>query len=263
MPSPFPGIDPYIENPDIFPDFHYGMIAHLRDELNARLPEHYVAQADRHVRLHEPDADVRIALGRPDVEVVRRADAESRGGSATAFRPPYHAVLPAVPHKGNPFVKILDRRSRQVVTVLELLSPANKAPGRDRDAYLAKRDEYLASRVSMVELDLLRAGARLPMGEPAPPSADYYVLVWRGWEVPDVGIWPISVREPLPETPVPLSRNDGHTLLPLRLCVDRVYDGGRYAQELDYGRPPVPPLHGSDAEWAAQTVAAVVQGRNR
>ena len=41
MPSPFPGMDPFLEHPEVFPDLHDSLGATLRESLNARLPEPY------------------------------------------------------------------------------------------------------------------------------------------------------------------------------------------------------------------------------
>jgi hypothetical protein len=120
----------------------------------------------------------------------------------------------------------------RVVTVVEILSPANKE-GESRETYLRKRNEYLANGISLVELDLLRGGRRLPLSRPAPERADYYVLVCRSWEYPRANIWPFSLRDPLPNVPIPLAKEVPDGILPPGECIDRVYDGGSYDSQLD------------------------------
>jgi hypothetical protein len=164
--------------------------------------------------------------------------------------PPATSILPAVRREGNKYLKIKETRSERIVTVIELLSPANKQPGEDREAYLAKRNEYLATGTNLVEIDLLRAGARMPMGEPPWPTADYYIVVCRAADFPKTAIWPFSLREPLPPAPVPLKPEDGWIEASLRDCFDWAYDQGPYGDEVDYNQPPVPPLSGADTEWA-------------
>src|SRR5207253_1846206 len=100
-------------------------------------------------------------------------------------------------------LKILDVHKQRVVTVLEILSPANKNPNQDRDTYLMKRNEYLATGINLIEIDLLRSGPRMPWVEPPPPKGDYYILVCRAPEFPKAGIWPLSIRDELPVVPVP------------------------------------------------------------
>src|SRR3954452_19217696 len=70
MPSPFPGMDPYIEVRNRWPDFHHDMISHCRAALNARLPEDYVATINERVQTIELAEQPRVAL--PDVSVAHQ-----------------------------------------------------------------------------------------------------------------------------------------------------------------------------------------------
>ena len=97
------------------------------------------------------------------------------------------------------FLEIRDRGNRQLVTVLELLSPSNKRPGPDREQYLAKRQQLLASSVHLVELDLLRGGPRLPMEHL--PACDYCVMVSRYEDRPQCGPVAASDCGTLPTIP--------------------------------------------------------------
>jgi hypothetical protein len=187
----------------------------------------------------------------PDVSLVDQPDYREAPIAATA---PATVVLPAVRRRGNRFVQILDSVDRRVVTAIEVLSPANKEAGPDREAYLAKRKEYFAAGVSLVELDLLRGGGRLPLGNPPRRAFDYYVLVCRAWELPQAGFWPLGVRDPVPDVPIPIEPHVRPVLLPLRACMDQVYDGGRYAIQLPYHQPPTPRLRRADAAWARQVL---------
>jgi hypothetical protein len=116
---------------------------------------------------------------------------------------------------------------------------------------LAKRAEYLRARVNLVEMDLLRGGLRPPLEQPV-PAADYYLLVCRAEDYPRAGVWPLSIRDPLPEIPVPLHGEDGAVLLPLRPSLDRAYDEGRLREDIDYSQPLVPPLSEADAAWVQE-----------
>src|SRR5437867_289148 len=116
-------MDPYLEESDLWGDCHVTMIVAMRAELNARLPVAYMARADRYVWLHEPDAQTRTRLGKPDVFITdRRASSGTRRKTAT-LTAPAATVLPAVRREGNAYLRVLDRRGRRVVTVIELLSP--------------------------------------------------------------------------------------------------------------------------------------------
>jgi hypothetical protein len=254
MPSPFPGMDPYLESPEIWGDFHGTFLMSIRAVLNQTLPSGYVARWDRYVWIEQPDADQPRPLGRPDVFVTDRLGRDEGMSRETTLAAPTTITLPTVDPQGKPYLKIIDTRGHRVVSVVELLSPANKAAGRDRDAYLAKRQDYFRSGTNLVELDLRRSGLRAPVEEPLPP-ADYYVLVSRAADYPRAGVWSIGVREPLPTVPVPLNPQDSPVMLDLRPCLDRAYDEGRFGDDIDYDQPPTPPLREPDATWARELLA--------
>lgn len=252
MPSPFPGMDPYLEAQPFWTVLHSTLITGMMSELKGNLPPGYSVWSDVYIWLHEPSAEKR--LGRPDVLVAEKQKGRSNGATVT-LPAPRSSMLPAVRREGSKYLKIKEIRSDRVVTVIELISPDVKRPGEDRDAYLAKRNEYLATGTNLVEIDLHRTGDRLPMGKPKPPAADYYVLVCRAVDFPRTALWPLSVREPLPDVPIPLKPEDGVVMLPLQSCFTWAYDQGPYDREVDYTQPPRVPLTGRDATWARNLVA--------
>jgi hypothetical protein len=138
-------MDPYLEEPDLWPDVHLMLLTRIRADINPRLPEEYVARIDRYVWLEESDGEGVTRAGKPDV-FVTGPGTEPMARTAVALMAPATAVLPAVRHEGNRYLRIIDAKSRRVVTVIELQSPSNKTPGPDHDHYLAKRDEYLGTR---------------------------------------------------------------------------------------------------------------------
>lgn len=251
MKSPFPGMNPYLEEPSLWPDVHLTLIIAMRAVLNSSLPAGYAASADRYVWIHEPEATERTRAIRPDVDIVKEREIEP-AATAAILSAPCTVVLPAVRHEGNKYLKIVDSRSKHLVTVIELLSPANKRPGLDREAYLTKRIDYLTAGVNVVEIDLLRAGQQLPFEGRLPPHSDYYALVGRAQQMPTAGIWPFSIRERMPTIPIPLLATDGDTPLDLQECLERAWNESRYDFKVDYRLPPDPPLSPDDAEWARQ-----------
>ncbi len=253
MPSPFPGMDPYLEDPWLWPDFHLTFIVSIRAELNRRLPEGYAILADRYVWVQEEDGETR-ALTKPDIGFT--GEGVSQAGQPGVATTPVEIVLPSLSEKGSPYLKIVDSQDRRLVTVIELLSPTNKTKGKDREAYLLKRCEYLATGVNLVEMDLLRKGERLPWGIPPAPRTDYYVMVSRAAERPKAVTWPFSVRDPLPTVPIPLNAPDADVLIALHDCLDAAYDSAGYRRELNYNKPPNPPLTEPDATWARELLAA-------
>jgi Protein of unknown function (DUF4058) len=252
MPSPFPGMDPYLES-WIWGDFHSNMISVLGEQLNDKLPRRYIANTELYVWREDPSRGDRLLIGGPDVHVADQRPASGASATASVVTAPVTTILPGVEARQR-YLRIVDGAERRIVTVVELLSPANK--GGNREAYRFKRDEYIASGVNLLEIDLLRSGVRPPLGNPAPPIRDYYALVSRAEEPSLLHIWPISIRDSLPPVPVPLDPGEPEILLDIRAAMDRVYDKGRYGEQLDYTKPPVPALREPDGAWARQLLAA-------
>ena len=157
------------------------------------------------------------------------------------------ALPPAVDVVEVPFVKIMDRAKRRVVTVIEVLSRTNKLKGDDRAAYLAKRNDLRRSDAHFIEIDLLRAGEPMPLTNQ--PDAAYRVVLSRAEQRPEVFLWPLRLRDPLPQIPVPLRAPDADVWLDLQAVLHRVYDLAGYAHYV-YSSTPQPPLHPEDARWA-------------
>jgi hypothetical protein len=137
--------------------------------------------------------------------------------------------------------------TRQVVTVIELLSPTNKYAGPDRDQYLAKRRQVIRSRMHLVEIDLLRGGPRMPVA--GLKACDYCVIVSRAEERPRVGLWELELRNPLPPVVVPLPPPRCQVLLDIQAVIHSVYDEAGYEYYIHNGQPQ-PPLSPEDADWA-------------
>jgi hypothetical protein len=149
------------------------------------------------------------------------------------------------------YIEIRDRESRELVTVVELLSPANKRPGADREQYLLKRRRLLKSPAHLVEIDLLRAWPRMPVEHL--PACDYLLFASRAETRPQVGLWPCNLRDPLPRMLVPL-KSLASCELDLQALLHQVYDEAGYEDYL-YSTPIDPPLPPADAAWAAGIVS--------
>lgn len=248
MPLPFPGMDPYLEDPAIWPDYHTTFLLHLRAGISVQLPTRYVARLDRYVWIHEPEEEESQLLGRPDVFVTDEGGPP--GVAVVALNAPAIGKMPSVRKKGHRYLKIIDAMGKHVITVIEVLSPSNKSPGEDRDAYLAKRSEYLAGGASFVEINLLRGGQQSPMGKPLPPKSDYLVIVSQAAEFPKAGIWPFGIRDRMPPIPIPLAAGEEPIQVDLQECHDRAWRDGQYDKDIDYlEEPPPPPLSGADSQW--------------
>jgi hypothetical protein len=260
MPSPFPGMNPYLEQEDAWHDFHERFIPAAAEEIGRQVRPAYIVKIDQNVYVHElPEGDRRL-LGRPDVFLTEGKGVETldKKTSASVLAAPARAQLvPLTVTERDGFIEIRDSTDRTLVTAVELLSPSNKEPGSDRAQYLAKRNRYLDTGVHLVEIDLLRGSLRLPLHPP--PKGDYCVMVSRAEDRPDVGVWPIQLREALPVVPIPLRSTDAAAKLDLQAVLHRVYDAAGYGDYI-YDSEPVPPLAGEDRKWAAELVKQHQQG---
>jgi hypothetical protein len=248
MRSPFPGMDPYVEDPGGWPGVHGLLISAMRIELNRRLGSRFYADAGTTVYVISAD-DRRWVF--PDVFVVETRQTVGAAAGARIVAP-VQVQIRAPDTINQAYVTIRDRKSREDVTIVEVLSPINKAPATSqaRTDFLRKRDEVIRSRTHWVEIDLLRAGER-PLE--AHGMGDYYTLVKRsGSWVAD--IWPFGLRDPLPTIGIPL-RDADDVPLDLQAMLAGVWSDGRYADQVDYTGPPPPPaLSAADAQWAAEQV---------
>jgi hypothetical protein len=252
MPSPFPGMNPYIESADIWQDFHTAFLVHCREQLRGSTKPDYIVKLEETVYIHEnPDADDdRRLLGRPDISVTlkSRSSWESAESDVATLPAPVQASFkPEVDTRKLRRIEIRDRQGRDLITVIELLSPTNKRPGADREVYIAKRRSLLKTPVHFVEIDLLRAYDEMPMVDL--PSADYRVIVSRAEKRPQADVWPIRLRDTLPAIPIPLKSPDPDLQLDLMAALHHVHDSAGYADYI-YTSHPQPLLHPEDARWA-------------
>jgi hypothetical protein len=265
-------MDPFLEHPDIFPDFHDSFVTYLRESLQPRLPEPYYAAIGRLAwievseRFIGPDVDV-VVPWRPE-----RDSRKSDGGVTVANRSAAAPLVIHVPHdeRIEPLVEIYIGRgsTRRLVTTIEVLSLTNKTPGeRGRDLYHRKQQEILDGQVHLVEIDLLRGGRhttavpldRLTTG--AGPF-DYHVSIHHFDNLEDYFVYPLRLPEPLPTIAIPLLPGDPAVSLDLQAVFDRTYDAGPYQREIDYRTaPPAPPLSAEQLAWASEKAQSGVMSQ--
>ncbi len=251
MPSPLPGMDPYIETPDIWSDFHGDMAAEMRAELNRVLQPRYVARLTPHVTYEIVEIAERHHI-RPDVGSWQpqppsgeRAN-EVAVTTATSVESVVEMDIPLRLYT----VEVRETDTLRLVTAIEMLSPVNKRPSHEAyHDYQRKRRALLRSTTHLLEIDLLRGGERAPLARPV-PRAPYYVILSRVNRRPYVEVWPIQLWEKLPVLPVPLLEPDPDATLDLGAVVAAVYDRGAYARLIDYHRSPPPPaLSDTETIW--------------
>ena len=282
MPSPFPGMDPYLEAPAIWPDFHDAFAGEIRTELNRTLPAPYYARLEM-----RPEVGIAASEGGqrrivPDIAVVRPPrDSRARPPTVALEQPrtqistSYEVDVLDEPLRHH-FVEIRDpAQGHKLITLIEIASPSNKLRGPDRDAYHRKQREVAESDASLIEIDLLRCGERLT-SEPhvlgflarLEPVPDYLVLVNRVWRRSRDGtglqVFAFTVREVLPCISVPLRQGDPEVPLDLQYLLNRAYDGGPYQRgAVDYAGAPDPPLREADEAWAAHVLRGLRDSEGR
>jgi len=244
-------MDPYIESPELWADFHGNLAPEIQGRLNPLIQPKYVARLTPYVTYEVVEIGETRRI-RPDLGVwhVPALPGGAQAGAAVITPPKAESRVPLeIPLTLNR-VQIRTTADQVLVPVIEILSPLNKRPTHEAFAeYRPKRRDLLRSAVHLVEIDLLREGERPPLDAPI-PAAPYYVLLSRADMRPKVEVWPIQFAEPLPVVPVPLLEPDPDVPLDLGGAVQAVYERGGYASQIDYRRPPpAPPLAPGEAEW--------------
>lgn len=246
MRSPFPGMDPFLEEPAIWSSVHVRLINAISDYLSPRVLPHFFVDIQQHVYLVTPDDRPGEPII-PDVYVVRTPVAGQQSAPLAIMPPTLVEPLYELEVR-EAYLEIRDKRSREVVTIIELLSPFNKSAGaQGRQAFEEKRKKVIRTDVNWLEIDLLRAGARPP--EVAGKS-DYYILLKRGLQATPYEVWYCDLRDRLPTIAVPLRPSFADIPLDLQAVFDEMYARAYYAASIDYQAPVPPPrLPPADATW--------------
>lgn len=254
MPSPFPGMDPYIEQPEVWSDFHTNLVTEIQGQLNPAIHPKYVARLVPRVTYETVEIEERRHV-RPDVGVWQPqppAGSVAVTTTGTPAAPVISLVVAELPLRLYT-VEIHLVETMKLVTAIEILSPVNKKPGHEAyDDYLRKRQELLRSSAHLVEIDLLRAGKRPPLERPV-PEAPYYITVSRADRRPYVEVWPLQLAEPLLKFPIPLLAPDPDVLLDLGKAVAACYERGGYDVIINYTHDVPPPKLSQENElWVDQ-----------
>ena len=262
MKSPFPGMDPYLEwhwldlHPELVVASRRAIQRQLGNDLVARIEERLIVEDTLgYTRRIGPDArvvEIRVGTGTGD-------NGKGETAVATMTRPVHLTELSEPISERS--IEILDLKTGgRVITVLEFVSPTNKAPGNGLKQYRQKQEECYAAKVSLVEVDLTRGERALLCHRWATArqyESTYQVSVWRGAWASEVDLYPIGLREQLPVISIPLRPGEPDATLDLQAILTECYANARYDRTVDYAKPPQPPLEGEDAAWARELVAAV------
>jgi hypothetical protein len=260
MRSPLPGMDPWLEHPDLWPDVHTRLILAISDSLMPRIRPRYVARVEARTtklssldvdRIYRPDVAIRagiLAVSAQEVSVAVQEDPAVKKSQV---------IVPLIDEIEETFLTIQEVTSRKLVTAIEVLSPTNKKTKKPRARYLDKRDEYLQAKVNFVEIDLLRGGQPMPLRPPPAPS-DYRILICRPKRSPSADLLRFSMRIPIPTIPIPLLPGDAEPNLELNEILHALYERAGYDLSIDYQQPPQPRLRKDDQLWAAAILARAV-----
>jgi hypothetical protein len=264
MKSPFPGMDPYIEACGLWGDFHSHLIEKIGEKLADVAPPHYLVRTGErsYVVLVESEEKKSYSF-LPDIRVSAprgRKKSSRKGGTALAERPgdaePVTMRAFIQEEHREAFIEIYEANPDQrLVTTIEVLSPSNKRPGTEGwELYQRKRQSLLLGNVSLVEIDLLRGGQRMPMLD-AWPDSPYTMLVARA-RTQLCRVWPAQYRCQLPRIPVPLAKPDPDIPLDVQPMIDQIYQRFRYMRSIGYLEPLSPPLDAAETNWLKQRLEA-------
>lgn len=257
MPSPFPGMDPYLEQPTFWSSFHSRLIIAIADAIEPQLGSQYYVEVETRT-YQSDDSEDGLLIGIPDAIIFSNQSARSTeeqpmaGDGSTATQPrPERVEVPMPLLVNERYLEVREIVTDEVITVIELLSPKNKRSGDGRTAYEKKRRAILGSATHLVELDLLRGGKPMAILGMRSTTA-YRILISRSHQRPAADLYSLTLQQKLPSFPIPLKPNEKEPLVPLQDIFNGVYDRARYSTRIDYRQPiPPPALSAVDREWVA------------
>jgi hypothetical protein len=246
----FPGMDPYLERPSLWPDVHNSLIYAVREQLQKQLIPRYKAIITPYISLESLEIGTSHRGVVPDIGIVDQNERASlTGTTAIAPAPLTMTAFMDIPTRlARLEIRVIDNET--LVTVIEVLSPANKRPGAEgTDAYEKKRQELFQTTVNLLEIDLLRNGQRPRLTKPL-PLFPYFILLSRARNRPSIDVWPLALEQPIPLVPVPLQDPDPDIPLDLTLALHQIYRSARYDLQIDYrADPPPPDLSPAESTW--------------
>jgi hypothetical protein len=203
-------MDPFLEDPGIWPAFHQQMIAVLHADLTSKMSGPFLT------RIRERRYAAESTLSPPGVGVERREE----------------------------YIEICGKNDGPLVTLVDMVSPANKTTGAGRLAYLHTRRQAQAWKANWAEIDLVLPGqptTDYPREEL--PDWDYAVTITRITQPGNYEIYPTTLDKELPRIRLPLTATDQDLVLDLQRLVERVYEQGEFAARIGYRNEIAPGLN--------------------
>jgi hypothetical protein len=251
-------MDPYLEG-YLWPDVHSALASKIRQQLTPLLRPKYIARLEVYL-VEDPFPEGEIGIMYPDVKVLEAQNQpQSRptnSSTTTVITPPSLTLpVPETLEVRVTTVEIRDAAKNRLVTSVEILSPVNKRePG--LTAYRQKRRRLYEASVHLLEIDLLRRGAR-PFAQPRLPTVPYCIALTRAG-AKHIEIWPVPLAAPLPVVPIPLKPPDEDVPLDLQTALRDIYDEAAYELSLNYNESPPPPAFSEEEDaW----IVARLKGR--
>jgi hypothetical protein len=249
MPSPFPGMNPYLEHPERWPEVHHRLITAIAIALASPLRPKYRVAIEK--RTYLSDSEDFLLVGIPDVAVTTQKPVPTPYSTATLPNPgkSVTVTLPIPEEIREGYLEIREVATGYVITAIELLSPTNKRPGKGRQTYEEKRSTVLSSPTHLVEIDLLRGGQAMPILSKI-PQTDYSILVARRNHRPKAELYGFTLQQEIPPFQLPLLSGDQEPSVDLQQLLEEVYEQAGFDLAIDYNLEPLPPFPEKDKHWA-------------
>lgn len=253
MLSVFPGMNPYLENPEFWTEVHMRLIVALANAIESDLNPNYRVAIEKRVYTSVPEDVVRVDI--PDLMVVSSSSNSPAISTIPTSDLSTTVILPIPEEMREGYLEIRDIPTGAVITIIEVLSPIKKRRGQGQDAYLSKRNEVLATTTHLVEIDLLREGEPMIMLGNAPVS-DYRILVSRAQQRPKAQLYSFNLQQAIPVFSLPLKPTDAEILVDLQSLLSQIYNQARYDMAIDYRQEPIPPLKPANRSWTNELLQA-------
>lgn len=244
MASPFPGMNPYLENPLFWSEVHNLLIAAIFRKLNPQLRPKYKVAIEKRVYQTTDEDSLLVGVADVAVQSTQKTPLPQKASIAVAS-PSVEAITVDVTMPETvkeTYLEVRDVATQEVVTVIEILSPKNKRQGEGRNAYAKKRLQVLGSYTNLVEIDLLRDGKPIQQVQNN-VQTDYRILVSRALKRPKADLYAFNLPNMIPFYPLPLREIDPEPLLDIQPLINQLYEEGIYHLVIDYTQEPVPHFH--------------------
>ncbi|MBD2629701.1 DUF4058 family protein [Trichormus variabilis] len=255
MQNPFPGMNPYLEQPELWHQVHNRLIVAIADDLTPQIAPKYRVSIEERVYTSVDDI---FLVGIADVAVAKRNNNAETGTTLTTTKAaePSKVKVPMYEEVIERFLEVKATQSREVVTVIEILSPKNKRSTEGRTVYENKRQKILASATNLVEIDLLRLGESLPILGAI--KSDYHILVSRSHQRPDADLYSFDLQDPIPVFPVPLRLRENEPVIDLNRLLNEIYERARFDLAIDYSQVLKPALSSDQESWVREILMKVL-----